>query len=75
MEYFGKILIFLGTFLIIFGVIILFGTKLSFLFRLPGDIYIKKQNFVLYFPFVTSLILSIILSLILTIIFKIFKKF
>ncbi|MCX7779022.1 MAG: DUF2905 domain-containing protein [Patescibacteria group bacterium] len=74
MEYFGKILIFLGFFLIIFGLIILFGEKTHFFGRLPGDIFIQKQNFSFYFPVATSILLSIILSLILTIIFKIFKK-
>ncbi|MFN3301563.1 MAG: DUF2905 domain-containing protein [Patescibacteria group bacterium] len=74
MEYLGKILIFLGLFLIIFGGIILLGKRIPFFGKLPGDIYIRKQNFIFYFPLVTSLLLSIVLSLIFAIIFKIFKK-
>jgi len=73
-NFLGKILIFFGFLLIIFGVIILVGGKISFFGKLPGDIYIKKENFTFYFPLASSFLISIILSLILTIIFKIFKK-
>jgi hypothetical protein len=37
---------------------------------LPGDILIKKENFVFYFPITTALIISLIL----TILFTILKK-
>ena len=33
--------------------------------RLPGDIVIERENFTLYFPIVTSLLVSILLSLVL----------
>jgi hypothetical protein len=33
--------------------------------RLPGDIVIERDNFRLYIPIVTSLIVSLVLSLIL----------
>ncbi len=32
--------------------------------RLPGDIVIKREGFIFYFPVVTSVILSILLTLI-----------
>lgn len=38
--------------------------------RLPGDIYIKKENSSFYFPITTSILVSIILS----IIFNILRK-
>jgi hypothetical protein len=60
----GKLLIFAGVFIAILGVLFLFGDKIPFLGKLPGDIYIKKKNFTLYFPIVTSLLLSLIISLI-----------
>ncbi len=40
------------------------------LFRLPGDIVIRKGNFVFFFPIVTSLILSLIFTLIINIFFR-----
>jgi hypothetical protein len=55
----GKLLIFAGVFIAILGVLFLFGDKIPFLGKLPGDIYIKKKNFTLYFPIVTSLLLSL----------------
>lgn len=60
----ARFLIILG--LIIFGAGVLLnfaGGSLKWLGRLPGDIYIKKDNFTFYFPFATSIIISIILSL------------
>ncbi|MEK9789155.1 MAG: DUF2905 family protein, partial [Candidatus Woesearchaeota archaeon] len=41
----NKILIFIGSILLVFG---LFYDKLSFIGRLPGDIYIQKNNFHFY---------------------------
>ncbi len=61
----GKLLLIGGAFLIIMGLFFLFGDKLPFLGKLPGDIIIKKKNFTFYFPIVTSIILSLFISLIL----------
>jgi Protein of unknown function (DUF2905) len=66
----GKILIFAGIFIFAIGVFFLFGDKIPFLGKLPGDIIIKKKNFTFYFPIVTSILLSIIISLI----FYFFRK-
>jgi hypothetical protein len=62
---FGKILIILGVVIIIMGVLFLFGDKIPFLGKLPGDIIIKKENYTIYIPIATSILISIILSLIL----------
>jgi hypothetical protein len=64
-QQFGKILIFIGILILLIGVFFLFGDKIPFLGKLPGDIYIKKKNFTFYFPIVTSIILSLLISLIL----------
>lgn len=64
MSHFPKLIIGMGVFLIIIGVIWHFGGKWFNLGRLPGDIVIEKENFRFYFPIVTSIILSIVLSLI-----------
>lgn len=61
----GRTLIIIGAVIVIAGLILTFAPKVPFLGRLPGDIYIKRDNFVLYFPLATSIIISIILSLIL----------
>lgn len=61
---FGKILVFAGIVLVLIGVLFTFSGKIPWLGKLPGDIYIQKKSFSLYFPFTTSLIISVILSLI-----------
>lgn len=61
----GKSLIIIGIVFVVIGLFVMLGPKIPYIGRLPGDIYIKKDNFVLYFPIVTSVIISIVLSLIL----------
>lgn len=61
----GKVLILVGVFIAVLGFLILLGNKIPWLGKLPGDIYIKKENFTFYFPIVTSILISLILSLIL----------
>ena len=61
----GKMLIFMGLIIAAIGVLFVLAGKIPWLGRLPGDIYIKKENFTIYFPLATSIIVSIVLSLIL----------
>ena len=67
----GKFLIVLGIIALGLGVFFLFWGKIPYIGKLPGDIVIKKGNFVFYFPLTTSIIVSIVLSLILYFISKI----
>ncbi len=64
MQEIGKTLIVFGIILIGVGLILTFFNKIPFLGKLPGDIYIQKKNFTIYFPIMTSILLSIVLSLI-----------
>jgi len=66
----GKILIFIGIFIVVLGALFLLGHKIPWLGKLPGDIYIKKNNFTFYFPIVTSILISLLISLI----FYFFRK-
>jgi len=61
---FGKILVLFGAILILLGTLLTFANNIPWIGRLPGDIYIKKGNFLFYFPLATSILLSIIISLI-----------
>jgi hypothetical protein len=65
MPGFGKSLIILGLIIAAIGVIFSLAGKLPWLGRLPGDIYIKRDNFSFYFPLATSILISVILSFIL----------
>ena len=59
----GKFLIISGVILIVVGIIITLWPKNSFMGKLPGDIVIEKENFRLYIPITTSIIISIILTI------------
>ena len=65
MPAFGKTLIVLGLVLVVVGVLFTLAGKLPWLGRLPGDIYIKRDNFTFYFPLATCIIVSVVLSFIL----------
>ena len=60
----GKTLIFLGTLLLVLGLAFLLLGKLPGVGKLPGDIFFKRENFSLYFPLTTCLLLSALVSLI-----------
>jgi hypothetical protein len=66
----AKMIILLGAVLVLAGLVILFLPKLPFIGKLPGDIFIKKENFTFYFPLATSIVISLIVSLILYLIGK-----
>jgi uncharacterized protein HemY len=65
MASFGKTLIYLGLFLVALGLIFSLGGKIPWLGHLPGDIYIQRERFTLYFPLTTCIIISAIITLVL----------
>lgn len=54
----GRLLIILGIVLVVLGVLWPWIARLG-LGRLPGDIMIERENFRLYIPIASSLIVSI----------------
>lgn len=62
-----------GVTTIIMGLMILMISRMSNFKWLPGDIVIKKKDFVFIFPITTTIILSIILTVVLNLIGKFFK--
>ena len=72
MSQLGKTLVLFGICLTVLGVLLWvlssFNIKGIPFGRLPGDIYIKKDNFVFYAPIVSFLLLSVIISVLLQII-------
>lgn len=64
MQSFGKFFIITGAVIFLFGLLLTYYDKIPFLGKLPGDITIKKENFTLYIPIVTCIILSLLISLI-----------
>ena len=62
----GKFLVTIGITIVIIGLVLLWGPKIPFLGKLPGDIYIRKGNVGFYFPLATCILISVILTLIFT---------
>ena len=60
--YVGKWLVFVGLGIAGLGLLIMLGVPL---FRLPGDIAVRRGNFSFYFPLATSIVLSLLLTLLL----------
>ncbi|GAB4040252.1 DUF2905 domain-containing protein [Spirosoma gilvum] len=70
----GKYIILIGAAIVMVGVVVyLFGDKLSWLGRLPGDIRIEGKNGGgFYFPIVTCIVVSVLLNLIIVLIRRFF---
>ncbi len=68
----GRVLIMFGVILIILGILMTIFPK--FLFRLPGDIHIEGENYSIYIPITTSIVLSIILTLLLNLFVWLFNR-
>ena len=56
----GKTLVLVGLGIAALGLLMVVGVPL---FRLPGDIVVRRGNFSFHFPLATSIVLSILLSL------------
>jgi len=61
----GKSLIIIGILLVVLGLLFSVGSKIPWLGRLPGDIYIQRGNFTFYLPLATSIVISLIITLVL----------
>ena len=58
----GRILIVTGILLVVAGVLLIGAGHIPWVGRLPGDIYIKRDNFTFYFPLMTCLLISVALA-------------
>jgi len=65
----GRFFVIVGIIMVCVGIFIMLVPKIN-LFRLPGDIYYKKNNFTLYIPLTTSILISLIITLILNLLKK-----
>ncbi len=70
----GRLLVLFGAVMVVVGLLLMFFDKIPLLGKLPGDIHIKRQNFELYFPIVTSILLSLFISGILWLVSYLSKK-
>jgi Protein of unknown function (DUF2905) len=63
----GKTLVVIGLIVVLLGLLFWGGASIPLirrLGRLPGDIYIRRDNFSFYLPITTCIVLSIVISLV-----------
>lgn len=66
-------LILIGICIVVIGIVVyFFHDKLHWIGHLPGDIRRERDNFRLYFPVTTMILLSLLLSLLIYIIKRMF---
>ena len=69
MQEIWKFFLLMGVIFIAVGVLLwFFGKFIPFLGHLPGDIEIKRDNFSVYIPIASSILVSLILTVILNLI-------
>ena len=70
----GRIFIFMGILLVVFGLILTFWGKIPFIGQLPDDFSFESDKFKVYFPIVTSIALSLLLTIILNVVLWLFNR-
>jgi len=61
-EHIGRVLLIAGGLLLLLGLLVIAGGRLG-LGRLPGDLIVRRENFVFYFPLMTGIVISLALSI------------
>ena len=69
----GRWMMFAGGALFVLGVLFWLGGRLPWFGNLPGDIVVKRDNFTLYAPLGTMLLLSVLLTIALNVIGRLFR--
>lgn len=59
----GKLFLIISLIFFFLGIFFSNFSKIPFLGKLPGDIFIQKENFVFFFPLTSCLVVSLIISL------------
>jgi hypothetical protein len=66
----GRLLLILGIGIAIIGGLLMLGSRIPWLGRLPGDIRIEREGFSCFIPLATSIVLSLLLTLLLNLILR-----
>ena len=74
LEAIAKVLIILGGLIVLLGIVLLLAPRIPWLGRLPGDILIRRDGCIFYFPVVTAIILSIILTILINVLLRLFSR-
>jgi len=75
MVEFGRLLLIIGLAIAFCGVVILVATHyLPWLGNLPGDFRIEGENYKIYFPLATMILISILGTILLNVVLRIFRR-
>jgi len=74
MDEMGKWLILLGVVFVAVGALVFLLGQIPGIGRLPGDIFIQRENFSCFFPLATSILLSIVLTIVLNLVLHIIRR-
>lgn len=67
---FGRLLLWIGGGLFLLGLLLVLLGKSPWAGRLPGDIVVRRDNFTLYAPLGTMLLVSLVLTVVLNVIIR-----
>ena len=62
MQLLGKTLVVLGIVIAGIGLVLMLSDKVPLLGKLPGDISFKRDNFRIFFPITSSILISVVVS-------------
>jgi Protein of unknown function (DUF2905) len=72
---FGRLLVIIGGTIALAGILLLIAAKyLPWLGNLPGDFEIERDNFRIYFPLATMILVSLLGTILLNIVIRIFRR-
>jgi hypothetical protein len=71
---FGKMLLVVGGFIALMGLVLLFMGRVPFVGRLPGDITFRRGNVSCFIPIATSILLSLLLTIVLNLLFRLLGR-
>ena len=70
----GKFLVVAGVVLVVLGLVVLAAGRIPYLGKLPGHLRWEGENWTVYLPLTTCIILSIVLTLILNLVVRFFLR-
>lgn len=69
----GRVLMIAGAGLFLVGLVIVVGGRFAWFGNLPGDIVIKRENFTVFAPIGSMVLLSILLTIVLNVVGRLFR--
>lgn len=73
MNEIGRLLMITGAAIFLVGLVIVVGGRFAWFGNLPGDIVIKRDNFTLFAPIGSMLLLSVLLTIVLNVVGRLFR--